>query len=87
MFIFNNLYLILVEKKIVLQDYNPVSINETISRPTTNISGRPVPRIMRTVYSYNTNVKRVDWNDPCLSFEKLLDENLPIPPTFFVIPK
>lgn len=73
----------LVVKGIIPQNCNPVSINEAISRPRTNASGRPVPRTTSTAYSYNHNVKKTVWDAPCLSLEKLMDEKLPFLPTLF----
>lgn len=76
-----------MEGGIIPQNCNPVSINEAISRPRTNAAGRLVPRTMSTVYLYNQNVKKkVDWNDPSLSLEILVDETLPFLPTIFLIP-
>ncbi|KAI7870077.1 uncharacterized protein EV154DRAFT_607637 [Mucor mucedo] len=73
----------LVNKKLIVGGFNPVSTTEKISRPETNAYGRPVPRTTQTVYSYNLEVKRTDWSDPAFTLQNLLNENLPFPVSTF----
>ncbi|KAG2192718.1 hypothetical protein INT47_012055 [Mucor saturninus] len=81
---FHDMHEYLVERGIIPQNCNPISINEVISRPRTNATGRPVPRTMSTVYSYNTNVRKTIWDAPCLSLENLMNEKLPFSPNIFI---
>ncbi|KAG2210440.1 hypothetical protein INT47_002382 [Mucor saturninus] len=81
---FHDMHEHLVERRIIPQNCNPVSINEAISRPRTNATGRPVLRTMSTVYSYNTIVRKTIWDAPCLSLENLMNKKLPFLPNIFI---
>ncbi|KAI9325625.1 hypothetical protein BD770DRAFT_355443 [Pilaira anomala] len=57
----SDMYEYLVTRSIIISNFNPVVMEETISRPATNPTTiRPVPRVMRVVYSYNEAVQRLD---------------------------
>ncbi|KAI7864538.1 uncharacterized protein EV154DRAFT_534003 [Mucor mucedo] len=74
----------LVNKKLIVGGFNPVSTTENISRAETNAYGRPVRRTTQTVYSYNLEVKRTDWSDPAFTLQNLPNENLPFPVSTFL---
>lgn len=66
------------------EKYNPVVVQDQISRPQSNSIGRPTPRSMVSTYTYNVNVKKTDWSLPAMSIEKLLDDSIPFDPTIFI---
>lgn len=72
-----------VSRQLIVANYNPVFAEERISRPQTDPNtNRPVPRVMRTVYSYNINCKRFEgsWGHPSLGYEILLNDGLAFDP-------
>ncbi|KAG1050280.1 hypothetical protein G6F43_007439 [Rhizopus delemar] len=57
----SDMYEDLVSRRLIVPNYNPVFVEERISRPQNDPNtNRPVPCVMRTVYSYNVNVKRLE---------------------------
>ncbi|KAG1302383.1 hypothetical protein G6F60_008125 [Rhizopus arrhizus] len=73
--------------RLIVPNYSPVFVEERISRPQNDPNtNRPVSRVMRTVYSYNINVKRFEdlWEHSSLRYETLLNDKIPFNP-FVVI--
>ena len=73
---------------LVADDCNPVSIVESVTRPSTDpTTNRPVPRIVRSLYSYNEGVLRLEgWEHPSLTLRNLLDDSTPFPPVSLPCP-
>ncbi|KAI7864299.1 uncharacterized protein EV154DRAFT_433135 [Mucor mucedo] len=84
----HDLYNSLASAGLVADDCNPVSIVESVTRPSTDpTTNRPVPRIVRSLYSYNEGVLRLEgWEHPSLTLRNLLDDSTPFPPSFFALP-
>lgn len=77
----------IVSRRLIVPNYNPVFVEERISRPQNDPNtNRPVPRVMRTVYSYNVNVKRLEglWEHSSLRYETLLDDDVPFNPSVII---
>lgn len=75
-----------VARTIIISNVNPVVMEETISRPATNpTTNRPVPRVMRVVYSYNDLVQRLeDWSHPSLEYTQMVDDTVSFNASLFV---
>ncbi|KAG1051330.1 hypothetical protein G6F43_006456 [Rhizopus delemar] len=59
---------------------NPVFVEERITRPQNDPNtNRPVPRVMKAIYSYNTAVNRLEglWNYAFLRYEALINDTSP----------
>lgn len=75
-----------VGANVMISNFNPVSIEESVTRPTTVPgSNRPVPRVTRIVYSYNENVRRIEnWTETAFQIENLVNDRHPFAISTFV---
>ncbi|KAG2191492.1 hypothetical protein INT47_013067 [Mucor saturninus] len=84
----NTSYEKLVSEGLIMSNYNPVTVVESVTRPTTDLNtNRPVPCVIKSTYSYNENVRRLeDWTNPNLSLINLLNDRVPFSVEIFVVP-
>ncbi|KAG1450740.1 hypothetical protein G6F46_009366 [Rhizopus delemar] len=67
-------------------DLNPVFVEERITRPQNEPNtNRPVPQVMKTIYSYNTAVNRSEglWNHASLRYDALINDISPFDSSIF----
>ncbi|KAI7895427.1 uncharacterized protein EV154DRAFT_495917 [Mucor mucedo] len=77
----NTSYEKLVSEGLIMSNYNPVTVVESVTRPTTD------PTLTALTYSYNESVRRLeDWANPNLSLINLLNDHMPFSVEIFVVP-
>ncbi|KAI7889656.1 uncharacterized protein EV154DRAFT_514094 [Mucor mucedo] len=84
----NTSYEKLVSEGLIMSNYNPVTVVESVTRPTTDPNtNRPVPRVIKSTYLYNESIRRLeDWANPNLSLRNLLNDHMPFSVEIFVVP-
>ena len=74
----------LVDRRLIISEYNPVHIIERMVRRVTN-DRRPAPRVLTVEYVYNNIVHRINnrWDLPSLSLAALVDDTTALDPLLF----
>ncbi|KAG1398037.1 hypothetical protein G6F58_011408 [Rhizopus delemar] len=74
----SDMYEDLVGRQLIDSGLNPVFIEERITRPQNDPNtNRPVPRVMKTIYSFNTAVNKMDhlWDHPSFRYNALINDS------------
>ncbi|KAG1037782.1 hypothetical protein G6F43_012787 [Rhizopus delemar] len=83
----SDMYEDLVGRQLIEPALNPVFVEERITRPQNDPNtNRPVPRVMKTIYSYNTAVNRLEgfWNHASLRYDALINDGSPFDSSVFI---
>ena len=77
-FLLTVLDILIVGRQLIDSGLNPVFIEERITRPQNDPNtNRPVPRVMKTIYSFNTAVNKMDrlWDHPSFRYNALINDS------------